>query len=253
MHGLEPPKKSRPLLESAFGNSPYLARLALREREFLKRALERDPDEVLTEILANVSAVDQSDSEASAMALLRRAKGHAALVIGLADIAGIWDVPRVTRALSAFADTAVGGALRFLLLRAAAQSNLPSNAQELEAGTGLVVLAMGKHGAFELNYSSDIDLVVFYDVARFPFRKDDQRAATVDIVKGLVRLLAETTVDGYVFRVDLRLRPDAGATQIAISTGAAEDYYEGMGQGGSERHLIKAQPCAATGLPRIGF
>ncbi len=100
----------------------------------------------------------------------------------------------------------------------------------LEAETGLVVLAMGKFGAFELNYSSDIDLVVFYDNDRFPFRKkDDARGAAVDLVKGLVKLLSETTADGYVFRVDLRLRPDAGATQVAISTAAAESYYEGHG------------------------
>ena len=90
----------------------------------------------------------------------------------------------------------------------------------LEARTGLTVLAMGKYGAHELNYSSDIDLVVFYDAGRFPFAKrGDARGAAVDIVRGLVKLLAEITADGYVFRVDLRLRPDAGATQVAISTG----------------------------------
>jgi [glutamine synthetase] adenylyltransferase / [glutamine synthetase]-adenylyl-L-tyrosine phosphorylase len=244
-HGFSPSKEHRPLLESAFGNSPYLARLALREREFLKHALERDPDAVLTEILQAAAAAEHGNSDASAMTVLRRAKNHAALVIALADIAGIWDVPRVTRALSVFADAAIGGALRFLLRRAAAQAEFPGSAQELEDSTGLVVLAMGKHGAFELNYSSDIDLVIFYDVARFPFRKkEDQRAAAVDIVKGLVRLLAETTVDGYVFRVDLRLRPDAGATQVAISTEAAEDYYEGMGQNWERAALIKARPCA---------
>ena len=108
---------------------------------------------------------------------------------------------------------------------------------------------MGKYGAFELNYSSDIDLVVFYDAERFPFRKrDDTRGAAVDIVKGLVKLLSETTVDGYVFRIDLRLRPDAGATQVAISTDAAEAYYEGMGQNWERAAMIKARACA--GDPR---
>ncbi len=68
-----------------------------------------------------------------------------------------------------------------------------------EENCGLTVLAMGKYGGHELNYSSDIDLVVFYDATKFPLRKkDDQRAAAVDIVRGLVRLLAEVTHDGYV-------------------------------------------------------
>jgi len=104
---------------------------------------------------------------------------------------------------------------------------------------------MGKYGAFELNYSSDIDLVVFYDPRRFPFRKrDDMRGAAVDLVRSIVKLLTEFTADGYVFRVDLRLRPDAGATQVAISTDAAESYYEGMGQNWERAAFIKARACA---------
>ncbi len=158
--------------------------------------------------------------------------------VALADIGGGWSVDRVTRTLSEFADACVKGALRFLLRRAGGET-------ASEETTGLVVLAMGKYGAFELNYSSDIDLVVFYDAERFPLRKrDDARGAAVDIVKGLVKLLSEQTADGYVFRVDLRLRPDAGATQVAISTEAAEAYYEGMGQNWERAAMIKARACA---------
>src|ERR1700749_4706504 len=180
------------------------------------------------------------------MAILRRAKRKAALAIALADIARRWDVEQVTRALSSFADAGVKGALRFLLREAAIRADLAErDGATLEAQTGLVVLAMGKYGAFELNYSSDIDLIVFYDARRFPFRKrDDPRGAAVDIVKGLVRLLSEVTSDGYAFRVDLRLRPDAGATQVAISTDAAESYYEGMGQNWERAAMIKARACA---------
>ncbi|HWU24769.1 MAG TPA: bifunctional [glutamine synthetase] adenylyltransferase/[glutamine synthetase]-adenylyl-L-tyrosine phosphorylase [Rhizomicrobium sp.] len=233
------------LLRSAFGNSPYLAWLALRRRDALRRFVELGPVIVFKQILDSLVSVETAEHEAAAMAQLRRAKGEAALVIALADIAGYWSVPQVTAALSRFADTAVACALRFLLREAAARAGLAGLPAQIEAETGLVVLAMGKHGAFELNYSSDIDLVVFYDSERFPFqKKGDARAAAVDLVKGIVRLLAETTVDGYVFRVDLRLRPDAGATQIAISTEAAEDYYEGMGQNWERAALIKARPCA---------
>ena len=243
---------ARAVLEAAFGNSPYLCRLALRERSALPGILVEGSRKTVEAACASALAVSEAPDSNEAMAILRRAKRKAALAIALADIAGLWTVDEVTRALSEFADASVKGALRFLLREAAilAESGEKDGAA-LEAGTGLVVLAMGKYGAFELNYSSDIDLVVFYDPRRFPFRKrDDPRGAAVDIVKGLVRLLNETTADGYVFRVDLRLRPDAGATQVAISTDAAEAYYEGMGQNWERAAMIKARACA--GDPETG-
>ena len=184
--------------------------------------------------------------------MLRVAKRQAALAIALADIAGLWDLDKVTRELTFFADACVKGAFRFMLREAAVRAEMAErDGAALEAATGLVVLAMGKYGAFELNYSSDIDLIVFYDAQKFPFRKrDDPRGAAVDIVKGAVRLLSEATADGYVFRTDLRLRPDAGATQVAISTDAAEAYYEGMGQNWERAAMIKARACA--GDPETG-
>jgi len=242
----------RAVLEAALGNSPYLSRLALRERALLNHLFADGPQIVVEEAQAKALSASDAADQNEAMAVLRIAKRQAALAIALADIAGIWDVVDVTRALSNFADASVKGALRFLLREAAARAEMTErDGATLEATTGLVVLAMGKYGAFELNYSSDIDLIVFYDPAHFPFRKrDDPRGAAVDIVKGLVKLLSETTSDGYVFRVDLRLRPDAGATQVAISTDAAEAYYEGMGQNWERAAMIKARACA--GDPRTG-
>ncbi|HEX2760624.1 MAG TPA: hypothetical protein VHM27_08925, partial [Rhizomicrobium sp.] len=186
------------------------------------------------------------------MAELRSAKRAAALAIALADIGGLWPLEEVTGALTRFAYACVQGALRFLLRQAAALHGMAEkNGAVLEATTGLTVLAMGKYGAHELNYSSDIDLVVFYDAERFPFAKrGDARGAAVDIVRGLVKLIAETTSDGYVFRTDLRLRPDAGATQVAISLDAAEAYYENLGQNWERAAMIKARPCA--GDPETG-
>src|SRR5579862_4535998 len=241
---LEPAFKA--LVESASGNSPFLARLILRERAMLGMP----PDEAVEAARALALSAADAEDESEAMARLRRAKRQAALAIALADIAGDWGLERVTRELTLFADAGVKGALRFLLAKAAGEGD----GAALEAETGLIVLAMGKHGAFELNYSSDVDLVVFYDAARFPFRKNgDMRAAAVDLVRGVVRLLEETTVDGYVFRTDLRLRPDASATQIAISTDAALDYYEGMGQNWERAALIKARPCAGDPIAGKNF
>ncbi len=237
---------ARPLLNSAFGNSPFLSRLAVKEHAFLCELMRAGAGRAMDGIEASVRCVHEASDMARAMAELRRAKRQAALAIAFADIAGLWRLEDVTAALTRFADACVGGALRFLLReRACADGATALDAFDIELRTGLVVLAMGKYGAGELNYSSDIDLIVFYDPGRFPFRKkDDARGAAVDLVKGLVKLIGETTWDGYVFRTDLRLRPDAGATQVAISTEAAEHYYEGMGQNWERAALIKARPCA---------
>jgi [glutamine synthetase] adenylyltransferase / [glutamine synthetase]-adenylyl-L-tyrosine phosphorylase len=244
--GFTPEGRARALLESAFGNSPFLCRLALRERAFLAALPEQSPDEILANIEADAAAAAHASDIANAMAILRQAKRRAALCIALADIAEIWGVTKVTAALTRFADVCVRASLRFALVQAAARAEFGErDPEKLEAQTGVIVLAMGKYGAFELNYSSDIDLIVFYDAQKFPFRKrDDPRGAAVDIVKDLVKLIGETTADGYVFRVDLRLRPDAGATQVAISTDAAESYYEGMGQNWERAAMIKARICA---------
>jgi glutamate-ammonia-ligase adenylyltransferase len=239
---------AEPLLDVVFGNSPFLGRLAQREVGALGEYFAAGSHVVLNAAILLAQAVARADSEAAAMKDLRTAKRRAALAIAMADIAGIWDVNTVTAELTRFADACVGGALRFLLRAQAARAGVSEVAEE---DCGLTVLAMGKYGAFELNYSSDIDLVVFYDADRFPFAKrGDPRGAAVDIVRGLVKLLSETTNDGYVFRVDLRLRPDAGATQVAISTDAALDYYEAMGQNWERAAMIKARACA--GDPETG-
>jgi glutamate-ammonia-ligase adenylyltransferase len=238
----------QPLLDSVFGNSAFLGRMAIRESGALGEYFAAGPQTVLNAAILLAEAAGRAGNEIQAMKDLRVAKRRAALAVAMADIAGTWDVNKVTAELTRFADACVSAALRFLLAAAAAQT---AGDPVAEDACGLTVLAMGKYGAFELNYSSDIDLVVFYDAEKFPFTKrGDPRGAAVDIVRGLVRLLSETTVDGYVFRVDLRLRPDAGATQVAISTDAALDYYEAMGQNWERAAMIKARDCA--GDPQTG-
>ena len=156
------------------------------------------------------------------MRILRRMKAEAALLIALADIGGVWPVARVTRALTDVADTALGAAVRYLLGEAAERGKLlPPDPKNPEAGSGYIVLAMGKMGGHELNFSSDIDLMVFFDRAAPALPPDVEPAPFyVRLTRDLVKLLQERTADGYVFRVDLRLRPDPSSTQIAISTDA---------------------------------
>jgi len=237
-----------PLLDAVFGNSPFLGRLAQRETGALGEYFAAGPQTVVNAAVLLAHSVARAENEAQAMKELRTAKRRAALAIAMADIAGLWEVEKVTAELTRFADACVQGALRLLL---AAEAQRGGQAQVAEKDCGLTVLAMGKYGAHELNYSSDIDLVAFYDADKFPFAKrGDPRGAAVDIVRGLVKLLSEATGDGYVFRVDLRLRPDAGATQVAISTAAALDYYEAMGQNWERAAMIKARVCA--GDPETG-
>ena len=180
------------------------------------------------------------------MRLLRRMKAEASLLIALADIGGVWPVMRVTAALTELADAAVGAAVRHLLVRRRAKASSARPTQsEPEAGSGYIVLAMGKMGAGELNYSSDIDLIVFYDATAPALVPGTEPAPFyVRITRGLVKLLQERTADGYVFRTDLRLRPDPGSTQIAVSTAAALDYYESVGRNWERAAMIKARACA---------
>ena len=115
----------------------------------------------------------------------------------------------------------------------------------LQRDCGYVVLAMGKHGAFELNYSSDVDLIVLYDPDTAPLAEGVEPSLFCPVNQGhWSGFFRRWTKHGYVFRVDLRLRPDPRATQVAIAIEAAATYYENMGQNWERAAMIKARPCA---------
>ncbi|KAA5599851.1 bifunctional [glutamine synthetase] adenylyltransferase/[glutamine synthetase]-adenylyl-L-tyrosine phosphorylase [Blastochloris sulfoviridis] len=237
----------RPLLAAIAGGSPFLFELAANDPPRLVRLLAGTPEERLPALIAETrAAVAAAADDAGAMRALRLMKQEAALMIALADIGGVWDLAQVTGALTEIADAAVQAALRRLLAAAAAEGKLvPPDPDQPEAGCGYAVLAMGKMGAGELNYSSDIDLVVFYDRERAPLGRGAEAGLLfVRITRGLVKLLQERTADGYVFRVDLRLRPDPASTQIAIATDSGLNYYEREGQTWERSAYIKARPCA---------
>ena len=239
--------KVEALLAGLSDGSPYLWDLAVAEPARLLSLLNADPDQHLAALLTKAEkAVDATKDEAEAMRLLRRTKAEAALLIALADIGGVWPVMRATHALTELADAAIRAAVRFLLRDAAARRRLkPADRSKPEEDSGHIVLAMGKMGAFELNYSSDIDLIVFYDRDVPALAdKDDATAFHVRITRGLVKLLQERTADGYVFRVDLRLRPDPASTPVAVSTETALNYYSSVGQNWERAALIKARACA---------
>ena len=234
------------LLRAVADHSPFLWRLAQREPDRLADLLERPPAVSLALCLDRLSAeCRDAASPAAAMAPLRRARDDVALLVALADLGGAWPFEPVVEALTRFADRAVDVALDVLLREAETAGRLLPGDGPPGAGCGLAVLAMGKGGAGELNYSSDIDLVVFYDPAapRLPPGAVPSQFY-VRLTRGLVKLLSERTGDGYVLRVDLRLRPDPGSTGVAVSLPAAFTYYESFGQNWERAAYIKARPIA---------
>ena len=237
--------KVRALLEATFSCSPYLASLARRDPQMLADCLRRDPDTHLTEARAALAeAIAEAPSAKEVMTLLRRFKQRVALLAGLADLGGVWPTEAVLRAMSDAGDAVLQEATSFLFRKAreAGQIFPPDTSSPTP---GYFIIAMGKLGARELNYSSDIDLIVFYDAERAGLAPDlEPSSFFVKLTRELVRLLQEHTADGYVFRTDLRLRPDPGATQIALSTDAGLTYYESFGQNWERAALIKARVAA---------
>ena len=243
------------LLAAVFGNSPFLTGCALRDAAFAASLLTGHPDGVLDAVFAELTqTAPHLLTTTSLMKILRVARQRVALTTAIADISGLWDLDAVTAALSRFAETVLGYVCAHLLRQRAgageidlgrrAQGRAPTP-EEVMARSGLIVLGMGKLGARELNYSSDIDLIVLYDpeVARHGGARAPQ-GAFIRLAQDLVRILQERTGDGYVFRVDLRLRPDPGATPVALSTDAAEIYYQSVGLNWERAAMIKARPVA---------
>lgn len=235
------------LLAGVFSASPFLTDLAVRDPRRLITCLDQAPERFLSALLQDLPVgLKAAHGIDAAMPVVRRFRDGLALLVGLADIAGAWSIDDVTRALSAGADAALSASVDFLLRDAARNGDARlADPVHPSKGSGYIVLGMGKLGARELNYSSDVDLIVFYEPGVLALRDGLEPAKFfVRITRGLVKLMQERTADGYAFRVDLRLRPDPGATSAAISLPAALQYYESMGQNWERAALIKARPVA---------
>ncbi|MCJ2012744.1 bifunctional [glutamine synthetase] adenylyltransferase/[glutamine synthetase]-adenylyl-L-tyrosine phosphorylase [Methylobacterium sp. J-076] len=243
--GLLTPQLSELLLGLA-DFSPFLWQAVAQAPARFSALAERSPEAANADLVARQRAAGASGDLAEAGRRLRANRREHALLVALADLGGLWDLDVVTRALSDFADASVGAALDLLLRRAAAAGRLrlPDPDRPAE-GCGLFVLGLGKLGAGELNYSSDIDLVVFYDGERAgPVAGAEAKTVFGTLAQDLAKLLAHRTADGYVHRVDYRLRPDPGSTALALSTAFAFEYYQSIGQDWERAAYIKARPVA---------
>ena len=234
-----------PALEAVFGSSPYLAGLARRDPARLAALLDSNPDERLADLLARTAAVADGELEA-ASAALRKLKAELHLLTALADLGGVWDLDAVTGALTRFADASVSAALTIAARGELAAGRLTRLGEGREGPVpGWFCIAMGKQGAFELNYSSDIDISVFFDPDLLPLADGiEAQPFAVRLTQKLADLMQTRTDEGYVFRIDLRLRPDPSSTPPAVPTPAALDYYESVGQNWERAAFIKARACA---------
>ncbi len=236
------------LLRACLGNSPFLSECLLKHPGFALACFTVGYDAAIRSALEDARkallAAGKIDSVAR---ILRIARRQVALGIALADLSGAWAVPAITATLSDFADWAIGSALEALVREAAGRNALVLDPKALSPtrACGVFVIGMGKLGAHELNYSSDIDLIVFFDPEIVPVARPERlQREMVRLTQGLVDLLHKRTADGYVFRTDLRLRPDPASTPVALSVDAAEVYYESMGQNWERAAMIKARIVA---------
>ncbi|MFN3825624.1 MAG: glutamine-synthetase adenylyltransferase [Pseudorhodobacter sp.] len=237
--GLDP--GLRDLLAGTAGGSPFLFDLTLREEHWLRTALTLSPETALEAELFRLGDLALEGLGAE----LRRAKRRVALLAALADLGGVWPLEAVTSALTRLADTATSVALRHLVAEEIRRGKIPgATPGDAATAAGMVIFAMGKMGAGELNYSSDIDLICLFDETRYPDDAQEARAAFIRVTRKLCALISDRTEEGYVFRTDLRLRPDAAVTPVCLSMAAAENYYESVGRTWERAAWIKARPCA---------
>src|SRR6056297_2897029 len=229
------------LVEGAAGSSPYLKTLIEKEKQWLPGGFA-DPEAALEAVLADLPNVDHADLPAA----LRQGKRRVALLTGLADLAGVWPLEEVTGRLSDYADLSCDLAMKACVAAEIKRGKLPGKTEsDIATAGGMVALSMGKMGAGELNYSSDIDLICLFDETQFDESEyHEARASFVRATRKMAAMLNDRTAEGYVFRTDLRLRPDPSVTPVCLAMAAAETYYESLGRTWERAAYVKARACA---------
>ncbi|UZK70624.1 bifunctional [glutamine synthetase] adenylyltransferase/[glutamine synthetase]-adenylyl-L-tyrosine phosphorylase [Sphingomonas sp. S1-29] len=211
---------------------------ARRFAPFLAWLIDREPDlaaDAATALTDPLRAAAGDVDDRPVAQRLRIERRRLALLVALGDLAGSYRFEQVVRTLTSFADHALD-----MAIRTAIEERTPG-----AAPTGFVAIALGKQGSHELNYSSDIDPILLYDPATLPCRpREDVEDAAVRIGKRVVELLQARDADGYVLRVDLRLRPSPEITPIALPVDAAIGYYESQALAWERAAFIRARSAA---------
>jgi glutamate-ammonia-ligase adenylyltransferase len=250
-------RENRDLLAAVFGFSPFLADCLTTDPAIVADFAERGAAAIVEEELARIDALPFDRNRL--LPGLRQARRRIAAAVGLADLAGRFDLDQVTRSLSRLADHAAEAVLATFLAESAKRGEIElADAERPTRDCGIFIVGMGKLGAHELNYSSDIDLIVLFDPDRIDYRgRETAMALAVRAARAIVYGLEHKSRDGYVFRTDLRLRPHPPGHPLALSVDAAEIYYERHGQNWERAAFIKARiiagdrPAGETFLRRL--
>ena len=224
------------VLDRAVAHSPFLERLSRRFADAVDSFLAGNAS---TRLKTLIEA--KWDGDEDIMPFLRHQRDEVAILTALLDLSGEASLTDTIMSLSQFADRAIEDAIR-----AAFDERVPG-----ETVQGFAVIALGKHGSFELNYSSDIDPILLFDPQTMPRRdRDDPGEAAVRMGRRVSEILSARTGDGYVFRVDLRLRPTPEVTPIVLPVNAAISYYESQALAWEQAAFIRSRACA--GDKRVG-
>ena len=230
----------RNFLAAVASCSPYLYSQLIKDKDWLLNNINNKDFNILS-LLEPL----KSETYDPLYLKLRIAKRRAALWIALNDLADVWSLEEVTQNLSEFAEKAVNLSWRASFSKELRKGKFPKDYDVDPDRVGFFILAMGKMGACELNYSSDIDLICFFDEETFrPEEFQIVRRIFINATKNMYRLLNENGKDGYVFRTDLRLRPDPSVTPVCMGVDAAERYYASLGRTWERAAFIKAKVCA---------
>ncbi|MEO5331772.1 MAG: bifunctional [glutamate--ammonia ligase]-adenylyl-L-tyrosine phosphorylase/[glutamate--ammonia-ligase] adenylyltransferase [Magnetococcus sp. YQC-5] len=257
-HGTERPEAVTRLIERlgdsvwrrrlvfALGNSPYLSHVMTKWPEFLEDEYSHEDPVAWNQGL--IPAVLAAGSRNAAAHLLRWHKHRTFLGIGMRDLTGEATLQETTTGLSALADASLEAGMQWLNHWLSQQHGHPmTQTEEGRHPARFVILGMGKLGARELNFSSDVDLIYLYDDDHGG--TDGLRPLSIKeyfnrLGRELIRLLGESTADGMVFRIDLRLRPEGETGDLTLSRRSAEIYYESWGRTWERSAMIKARPVA---------
>ncbi|MCE2926531.1 MAG: bifunctional [glutamine synthetase] adenylyltransferase/[glutamine synthetase]-adenylyl-L-tyrosine phosphorylase [Rickettsiales bacterium] len=232
-------------IQAVFANSPYLSRLLIKYPEAAMHANEHGANAACHALLEKIPQTASLGSREELMKELRLIKSKMALMIAMGDMDKTLELEEVTGLLSKLANACLDATLNFLLRQAHKRAEIEWHHETEAFGSGIIILGMGKLGADELNYSSDIDLIILFEKDRLGYKgRHNEQHFMNRLAQDLVQIMQERTADGYVFRTDLRLRPDPASTPPAINTTAAHYYYESVGQNWERAAMIKAKPIA---------
>ena len=231
-----------------FGASTYLSETLIRNPEYFYDIIDANvmdtakTSETMYEELAR--SLSHFDSVEQKLRVLRRYKRRETLRIGLCDLLKTVDVKTTTWELSNLAEAALQHCYeigRDQIMQP--KYGTPLN-EDGDAPCRFAIIGMGKLGGYELNFSSDIDLIFVYSDDAKTDTGTENSEYFARFCEFIIKAMSEITPEGYVFRVDIRLRPESSAGVIIRSMESYESYYEGWGDLWERQALIKARPVA---------